>query len=297
MQKKKREDYVLEIINRWGRLNARQIQSMAVTAMGESGTQAYPIKTLYAHLKKLEEDDVIDVEHYSAQGELISLERLDEVKNPRKLYVRKAPIENISGAEILQELGGDIFCPKHILPFFNIFDGLSDIPSENEIHLYFNINQEFLNFRLDTDVFDCNLLIGRSVSEDREQTLNCLGEFFTRRTLLLELPSPKISSYKRDTYSGHCLITFNNENAVTIKDLGSTNGTKVKIISNKDALALQKKGELFGNKTLTSNWSNIPSLKELTLAPKKEQSFDLPFILELGGEFNLLFIHSKILSP
>ena len=296
MKKKRREEYVLEIINRWGRLNARQIQSMVVTAMGERSLDSYPIKTLYAHLKKLEYDDLINVENYSAKGELISEEKVDEIKNPRKLFIRKAPIINVSGAEILQELSGDIHCPKYILPFFNIFDGFSVIPSETEIHVYFNINQQFLSFRIDVDVFECNLLIGRKVSEDRELVLNSLVEFFNKRTLLLELPIPKISSYKCDSTSGHCLLSFIDEKSVTVKDLGSTNGTKVKLIADKVASDLQKKSELFGNRTLTSNWSNIPSLKEHLVVAQKEQSFNLPFILELGGEFNLLFINSKSLS-
>lgn len=296
MVKKKREDYALEIINRWGPLKAKQIQSMALTAMGESEEDAYPIKTLYAHLKKMVLDDVINEELYGPDGELLDEEADHGVKNPRKLYVGKEPTQKIAGSDLIEELGGDVHTPAALRPFFNIFEGLAGVPSETEIHLYMNINQGFVNLRMDVEVFNSGILIARKNPEEIENVLDSIGSNFDKRTLLLELPHPKISSYKETSDSGHCFLSFSNEETVKVKDLGSTNGTRIKVISADDAEVMRRKGELIGEATMTSDWSNVPIHEEIKLAEKEEREVRMPFILDLGGEFKILVAHSEQVS-
>ncbi|MCO4795657.1 MAG: FHA domain-containing protein [Bacteriovoracaceae bacterium] len=290
MVKKRREDYALEVLKRWGRLNAKQVQALASAAMGRD-IDGYPIKTLYSHLKNMVIEGLIDVEEYGPGGELL-IEEEHKVKNPRKLFIHPESIKGVSGQDLIEEIGGQIYCPKSLRHFYSVFEGLASVPSETEIHLYMNINQAFINLRIDIDVFNSSLLIGRSREETNNNEMDSVSENFNKRTLLLELPHPKISSYKNTKDSGHCLLSFTNEKTVSITDQGSSNGTSIKVISDDTAEELRRKGELIGEATMTSDWINVPIDEIINLKEMEQREVQLPFILELGGEFKILFAHS-----
>jgi hypothetical protein len=283
-QSKEREEAILKVLERGGKLDAR---SIGVRAEMILGVDSYPKQSLYRMLSKLIDQEEICFEELAPDGSVIATPD-HQYKNPRKLYFHPSHKSGVPGNKALEELGGKIITPKILFPFMNIFDGKQIESDSPEIFMSFILGQELLTLRMDMDIIKTSVLIARKSENKEISILEALKENFSGRTSLLELPCPKLSSYKLDNESGHCKISFEDKDNVLIEDLGSSNGTNIYKLDPENAKKMRIKGELLGTSTMTSSWLDITNGKPLALIKNKPESLSYPFILELGDELMIL---------
>lgn len=286
--KSKRLEAVRQVLRRWGRLNKQQINQYVSTHLGADADEIS--RALYRDLEELVANGEAVDYRFSPDGKLIDNYDPDVHKNTNAEWALVGSENTVLGDSILREIGGSFYAPARLVRDFRIEAGSTE-PSFQTIHIYFSVLQSFLCLKLNVNALPIKLLIGRPQDQlNYTPPLEDIYKRFGKRTAVLLIPLPNISSTISSEKCGHASIDIANPEVVSISDLNSKNGTSYYKMSQNDADLLRRKGNLLGDKTISMSWTKI---KRSDLIPVKipsgnSETMSLPVLVELSLNFRLL---------
>jgi len=210
----KHKEAICEVLKKSGPLQGSFLKER-VLAFLNLEDKDYPKSTYLNHLVQL-------VDEFKIQFEVIDNKRVYSYKNFE---------HNVPGGLIIENLGGRIHIPSVLKAFHpKISQGASALDYKNEIHFYFEFNSTNICLSIHKDSIPIKLHISRFTKSS--QIYGEIIELFGTRTITLELPINKISSFKNEEKSGQILIEINELNEVKINNLKATNDSSVLTIEN-----------------------------------------------------------------
>ena len=284
--KAKRIQTILEVIERWGRLQKAQIDEHVAQSLGIDVNDIK--KSTYLDLTDLVVDHSIIEYRYSPDGAL--LEEYDPVKhkNTRCEYESRKRGSQISGAALLESKGAKVLVSERLrrsVQVTNIVSGVDLI----YFNMLFELEDMFFNLRVKLDDLPFTLILTR-IKEGEKVTINDFEAVFKKRSIVLSLPIPNLSSYSEKSRFGHSSLTVVSPDDIQVSDLGSRNGTAVLKLITEEAEILIKKGSLIGDVTTTEVWSSIKAGKAAPIEIKLNElrSFAAPLVIQASNAFRLL---------
>lgn len=227
---------IREIVSKSGKLDAENIKIRMCERLG------------------VDPSDIKKATFYRNLAECVEKGWIKETKIKNKKYwlCAQSKIE-IIGQSLIESAGGAIYVPQieNIKNYTGIFKGDKKIDKEQEIGLYFQISNQFLCLRIDRMSLPVKIHVSRK--KDTSDLYREIQEAFSYRTISLQIPVSKLSSYK-GRKSGHCLLEIG-ETGISVEDLGSTNKTFVATVDEATSEELVVHGISLGTKTTNSSWA------------------------------------------
>ena len=291
--KDKRKRTLLEILNRWGKLNFEQLSQHIESALGIDVTSAR--RTLYRDLEELVSEGILTESRFSPDGSEITAYDQELHKNTVCHWSIANQENSTLGARILENHGGQVLTSQRIKQHVRLILGKpgGDPLNNNKMGLYFSLGNDFVALELTKSHFPYTLLFSRTPNPTEPPVdLATLEQSLGKRLILLSLPIPSISTIKKTEKLGHCHLSIETETHFLIEDHHSTNGTKVAPINRTLALDRIKKASVSGNSTLTS--TSFESMDQqaawIEVFPKKAISIEIPAIISVSKSFQAILI-------
>jgi len=237
---------LLEVMGRWGKMNKEQIDVNVAQRLDldpKSLRQA-----LYRDLQELVAEGDITETVYAPDGSKIDHYDPDIHKNVRKEWSLHRHDHSVFGLALLQSIGGDIVVSPSFQREIRV-DKLNSALPTGVFSICFHEARMALAVSFSKELLPFKVVLGRSSDQD-QAVLN--NEKWGRRLMFIALPNDLISKQ-------HLSIEFqgDEEGAIHLSDLDSSNGSQVMKISHKEADEMVQ--QFIDNKsdlTLTSTWSN-----------------------------------------
>lgn len=205
------------------------------------------------------------------------------------------PVEthsNILGGDSIEKSGCRFYCNNRIAKAINFKSKF--VPARSmEVGIYFQVGADWVSMAISDDAFKVDLILARISQDLEEQSIvPVIEEAFGKRTAVLLIPSPKVSSFKNKSNLGHCRISIESKIKITFEDLGAKNLTYIKPLNDKEMQDLQY--SLSNSESLTITESSLNILESIDLGtqlkPKKPITQKPPIILSLSKSFKILIV-------
>jgi hypothetical protein len=262
---KKQKEAILLILQKSGPLSTASIKERVLEKLGEDDSE-YPRSTFLNHLNQLVDDLKIQF----------------RIQDNKRIYYIENYTHPVSGGLIIEGYNGRIHVPKVL----NSFSPIVSHSLQAEIEKYkmsfnFLLDGTMFSLSIDRDAYPFNLHLSRKTSATliHEEVVKKFGP----RTIVLELIYTKLSSFKDDTHTGHCLISVNSQDTVEIKDLNATNPCEVIEISPNELECLYSETTKI-NQTINAEWmrTNILSRDFVILKDSKLAKQTIPSLVVLN---------------
>ncbi|MCK5883751.1 MAG: hypothetical protein KAG61_08685 [Bacteriovoracaceae bacterium] len=266
---------IKDLVSRRGKVEKNSLIRGVCQILGID-QEEYNEKTFYRHMKEL-----VDA------GEL-SVEK-DELTKKNYWFIYGAEAKNIPNSGLIEEHNGAVYFSPLIAREASVGRGVQSHNNTNEIHVYFNINHDFLCLRINRDAVPFKLHLARKADGPMSNVIEKVNESFGKRTSLLHLPIARLSSIKDTGDTGHACLEFGMD-GVKITDLSSTNGSLASRISHQEAHQLLKDGDLIGKSTINEEWfkTGAGSIKLDKIKSKSSLDFDYPVLAQFSSDFKVL---------
>lgn len=290
--KDRRKRLMLELLERWGRLDIDQIvEHLGAKVEINSHTIR---RTLYRDLNELVEEGLITDIRYSRDGTLLEEFDPNIHKNATCEWALRGSENTLTGQAILHEAGGHIGASSRLRSGVLLAEGVGTV-LESKLNCFFSFGTKFLCLRCDLEVLPMHILVSRKNPSQPDEEHHRMEEHFGKRLIVLNIPVPSLSSIKSGKKSGHVLITLEGPNRAQVTDLGSTNGTQVAEVKLATVRTIIKTGQLLGTKTLKdpmlimeglmTEWTNIQAFTPTEAL--------LPSLVRLSDAFGMMLVGSK----
>ena len=159
--KDKRKRTLLEILNRWGKLNFEQISQHIESVLSIDVTSAR--RTLYRDLEELVSEGLLTESRFSPDGSEIT-DYDQELHKNTVCHWSIANQENSAlGAGILENHGGQILTSQRIKQHVRVILGKpgGELLNEDKMGLYFSLGNDFIALELTKSHFPYTVLFSR----------------------------------------------------------------------------------------------------------------------------------------
>lgn len=280
---------LLDVLERWGRLDKNAICSKVAQAIDENADSESFQRAIYRDLEDLVADAKIAVEYFTRDGALIEEYDSDIHKNVACQWFIPSAEGKISGSGKLESLNSLIYVPKILKNDLSIIDGKVEA-NPRHLHLYFQIGASFLCLKISFEALPISILFSRIHGDITQTEIEDTKKKIGLRTVIFKVPFASLSSYKQGTSLAHALLKIHNENEIEIIDYNSTNGSRVYKLTSAEADRIREKAAKLDENTMTSTWKDIdPNLVKPTDI-KESFKFKAPALAELGDNFKLLIV-------
>jgi hypothetical protein len=294
MNGEQRRKFIIEILNRWGRLDRSTICNYLSKKTGEDYDSPNGNKLVLRDLNKLVENNEIFVHYFSRDESPIDdyLENQKIYKNVKCYWQIRDSKYKVFGEGFLESLNVKLYTPKLIQNDVFIHDENIEIQkSFNYIFFRDDISNFCIKIRKEAAPF--SLLISGTIEPDTEvEHIKKIEDLYGIRTMFIQIPNRFVSTGKRSEKIGHLLLEFRSlENEVTIEDLGSTNGTTLITLNQFQKQILLKSHTFINeNRTYTDDLlfqSNnlIPQIKI-----QSRENIELPTKLQIAKNIEITII-------
>ena len=288
--KSKRIECLRQVMKRWGRLSKKQIDAHLAAQLGVD--EKHLARALYRDLEELVNNSELLVDHYSRDGE--KLEEYDPETNRNIVAEWYYPGHEgqVIGHAALSKAGGEFSSPRILLRDFKIGSPKTS-PDFNAIHIYFSFLQSSFCLSVNLDVLPVSIVVGRILpSTSSKIPIEEIREIFGKRAAILLTPVPNMTASRNINEPGHFIVEMKEPGQISVRDLGSTNGTRCLKLTPDEADLLRKKSSLLGDSTITSSWANTPQLKRelISVGEDSHQDFHLPLLVEASDKFRMMII-------
>jgi flavodoxin len=296
-----RVQVVMDVLKQWGKLDTQQVCEHVGNNLGEDITEAFK-KAILRDLNYQKEKNKLSVEYHARDGGEIEDYDQEIHKNVKCLWQIFGDDNNIQGGGLLDRAGCQIHVDKSLMDDVLVGHSKIDLKPER-IHFIFVISGVLCCLKISKNAMPFNIIFSRTNEKIQEEERERLISVFGKRIIILKIPDHRISSYKKNAAIGHCHFstkkTQNNkisseknfELNFEIKDLDSTNGTKIYKLDLEYALSVfdhwkKSQEEL----TLDETWKYIDSDAFKPIKLNSSQDFRIPLMMELGGSFRVLVL-------
>lgn len=293
ISKDKRKRTLLEILERWGKLNFDQLSKHMESATGIDASAAK--RTLYRDLEELVNEGVLHESRFAPDGSEIEAYDSDLHKNTVchwfVTHLDHSPI----GSGIIQKHGGQLLVSSRLKNCIRVQSGseAKNEPTKDKLGLFFSLGNDFIFLDLEKENIPYTIVFSRVPNpHDPKISFSMLEEEFGKRLISLELPIPSISALKSPNRLGHCHLVIEKLETFVITDHHSTNGTQLAKIARTEAIERIKRTSISGYLTLTS--TAFQALEKQApwqkLEAGKSQESSMPALIAVSKSFHVLIL-------
>jgi hypothetical protein len=280
---------LLDVLERWGRLDKNAICSKVAQSIDENADSESFQRAIYRDLEDLVTDAKIAVEYFTRDGALIEDYDSDVHKNVSCQWFIPSAEGKISGSGKLESLNSLIYVPKILKNDLSIIDGKIEA-NPRHLHLYFQIGANFLCLKISFEALPISILFSRIHGEITYKEIEEIKNKMGLRTIILKIPFASLSSFKTNTQAGHALFKINNENEIEITDYNSSNGSRIYKLTTSEADRIREKASRLDDMTMTSTWKEIDPNLVKPSEVKGTLKFKSPTLVEIGDNFKILVV-------
>lgn len=278
---------LLDVLERWGRLDKTSICSKVGNALDEDPVSESFQRAIYRDLEDLVTDLKISVDYFTRDGALIEDYDSSIHKNVSCQWYIPSSEGKISGSGKLENLNSLIYVPKILKNDLSIIDGKVEVNPRHH-HFYFQVGSSFMCLKISFEALPVSIVISRIHGDilltEIEEIKNRLG----LRTVILKVPFASLSSFKSSTQLGHAQIKIINHNEFELIDFSSTNGSRIYKLTTSEADNIREKASRIDDLTMTSTWKDIDPEFVKPNDIEGNSKFKNPSLIELGENFKIL---------
>lgn len=267
---------LLKVLERWGKLNKRQIDQHVAALLSCSVNDV--AKSLYRDLDELVGSGEVSIFYFQKDGSPI--ENYDSAIHRTSIAEWALSTQRgvVLGEEGLRKLGGAFYATERVRKSFSFESAEKVFELEQSRKLFFRLNQVcfVLNFSLESA--PVHIVVSR-ISEELI-CKSCFEEVikvFGKRSAILFLPIAGLSGYRQGVRYGHFVIQSSDVASTSVKDLNSKNGTYVYPFDQKGVQNWVQTEKLYESSTvsavldpfegLRSKASKLPFMKNVLISP------------------------------
>ena len=183
---------LLDVLERWGRLDKTAICSKVGNAIDENYESESFQRAIYRDLEDLVTDARIAVDYFTRDGALIEDYDSDINKNVTYQWYIPSAEGKISGSGKLESLNGLIFVPKVLKNDLSIIDGKVEANPRHH-HFYFQIGSSFLCLKVSFEALPVSVVISRTHGDISLIEIEEIKAKLGLRTVILKVPFASLS--------------------------------------------------------------------------------------------------------
>lgn len=280
---------LLDVLERWGRLDKNAICSKVAQSIDENADSESFQRAIYRDLEDLVTDAKIAVEYFTRDGALIEDYDPEIHKNVSCQWFIPSAEGKISGSGKLESLNSLIYVPKILKNDLSIIDGKMEANPRHH-HFYFQVGSSFLCLKASFEALPVSIIISRIHGDITLSEIEEIKNNSGIRTIILKIPRASLSTYKANAKLGHAKIKLNNQNEFEILDFESSNGSRVYKLTTLEADRIREKASKIDDFTMTSTWKDIDPHLVKPNEVKENMQFKSPALVELGDNFKILIV-------
>lgn len=285
VNKTQRQNTVLEIIKRWGRINKQQIDERVSQALKIESTEAFK-RAIYRDLEELVTTGTIELIYFTRDGAIIDNFNPDTHKNYYIEWTSKDHTKGIFGQSLLNNHNSEVYVSDPLKNYVSINENKANNQSSH-FHIFFYLNSKLLKISFPKEEIPLTIIISRFNDKLQQKEIDEIKSRIGNRFIIFKVPSNSISSYKKGEVMGHLLAHFQFDQKIQLEDLKSKNGTKCYKLTPDEADAFRIQHKMLAEETVSVSWDQFTGSKLNPKSIDKEISY-APFLLELGTSFRLL---------
>lgn len=280
---------LLDVLERWGRLDKASICSKVGNSLDEDPESESFQRAIYRDLEDLVTDAKIAVDYFTRDGALIEDYDPSVHKNVSCQWFIPSAEGKISGSGKLETLNSLIYVPKILKNDLSIIDGKTEANPRHH-HFYFQVGSSFLCLKISFEALPVSIVISRIHGDINLIEIEEIKAKLGLRTVILKVPFASLSSFKSNNQFGHAQIKIINQNEFEIIDFSSTNGSRVYKLTTSEADSIREKASKLDDHTLTSTWKDIDPNFVKPNNIDDNMKFKNPSLVELGDNFKILVV-------
>lgn len=287
INKIQRQNTVLEIIKRWGRVNKQQLDDRVSNSLKIELTEALK-RAIYRDLEELVIQGTIELLYFTRDGAIIDDFDPEMHKNYYIEWISKDHNKRVFGQSLLSNNNSDIYVSDLLKNEVSISENNSN-PKDSHFHAYFYLNSKLLTLSFSKEAIPLSIVISRFHEKIQQKEIDEIKSKIGSRFIIFKVSSNSISSYKKNEILGHTLINFLIDQQISIEDLKSKNGTNYYKLTPDEADSFRLQHKMLSEETVSISWDQIQTSN---LSPKKlkQETGYCPFLLELGTSFRILIL-------
>ncbi len=287
--KSHRIQVLMDVLSRWGRLDKNQITEHVGRILDEDYEKEAFSRAILRDLADLVKNHRLEVEYFTRDGALLEDYDPEVHKNVFCQWFIPGSEGQVIGSGHIKGLNGYFYAPKILKNDLSIMSGTNQADPRYR-HFYFQIGSSFICIKASFEALPFSLILSRTHGSVDQVEIDVIKRKFGKRTCILKVPFAKVSSFKNEEIPGHLFLDIQNEFSVSLTDYQSSNGTHVYKLKMSEADKIRTSGAILNDFTLTNTWKELDLNLVKPFRINKNDSFDVPLLIEIGSEFKMLIV-------